>query len=178
MAFTPVFWAAQEEALIENMLAIVERDFKAAVDAFNPIEAALNPDDPGYFPDFRERALGQILGNEYPCLSIGPLRNQSSYSDGGDRLIERIELEAYIGVTDDSANSVTRRITRYVGAFNSVLYTAALRTRRDFFRNMSTQVFGLTVDLEHVYESVRTNQGRSMYFRSAGIAISITVNER
>lgn len=178
MAFEPVFWAAQEEALIENVLFIVERDFKEAIDAFNPIEAALDPEDPRYLPDFRERALGQILGNEYPCISIGPLRNTSSYSDGGDRLIERIQLEAYIGVTDDSANSVTRRITHYVGAFNAVMYRAALRNKRDFFRNMSSQVFGLAVDLEHMYESVRSNKDKSIYFRSAGIGISISVSER
>lgn len=178
MAFTPVFWAAQEEPLIENVLFIVERDFKEALDAFHPIEAALDPEDPRFLPDFRERALGQIFGNEYPCIAIGPLRNSSNYSDGGDRLIEGIELEAYIGVTDDSANSVTRRITKYVGAFNAVMYKAALKNKRDFFRNMSSQVFGLVVELEHIYESVRTNTDRSIYFRSAGIAISIKISER
>lgn len=178
MVFTPVFWAAQEEALIENVLTITERDFKAALDAFHPTEAAFEEDDPRYLPDFRERALGQILGNEYPCIAIGPLRNASSYSDAADRLIERIELEAYIGVTDDSANNVTRRITKYVGAFNAVMYRAAIKNKADFFRNMSTQTFGLVVDLEHVYDSVRTNRDKSMYFRSAGIAISISVHER
>lgn len=178
MAFEPVFWAAQEEALIDNVLAVIERDFRAALDAFHPIEAALDPEDPRYLLDFRERALGQVLGNEYPCVAIGPLRNASNYSDGGDRLIENIELEAYIGVTDDSANNVTRRITKYVGAFNAVMYRAALKNKKDFFRNMSIQTFGLAVELEHIYESVRTNRDRSIYFRSAGIAITIRVSER
>lgn len=178
MAFTPVFWAAQEEALIDNVLFIVERDFKDALDAFHPIEAALDPEDPRFLLDFRERALGQILGNEYPSIAVGPLRNVSSYSAGGDRLIEGIQLEAYIGVTDDSANSVTRRITKYVGAFNAVMYKAALKNKKDFFRNMSIQVFGLVVELEHIYESVRSNSDKSIYFRSAGIAISIKVSER
>lgn len=173
MAWTPKFQAVQEEALVANILTIVTRDFKEALDYFYPIEAALAPDDPRYLPDFRERTLGQIVKNEFPCLAIAPNRNASTPDAGDARLIEAVRIDCYIGVVDDSPANVTQRIMRYVGTFDAVLRSAR---KADYFVNMSVQAFGLVLEMEHVYGPIGTD--KVALFRGAIVQVTITVNER
>lgn len=173
MVWTPKFQAVQEEALIANILTIVERDFKEALDTFYTIEAALDESDPEFLRDFQERSLGQIVKNVFPCLAIGPNRNASTEADAADRLIEAHRLDVYVGVTDDSPANVTRRIMRYMGTLDAVLRSAR---KADYFRNMSTQVFGLVLEMEHVYGPL--GKSESSLFRGALMELTITVNER
>ena len=173
MVWTPKFQAVQEEALVANILTIVTRDFKEALDYFYPIEAALDSDDPRYLPDFRERTLGQIVKNEFPCLAIGPNRNASTSAADEGRLIETVRIDCYLGVTDDSPANVTQRIMRYVGTFDAVLRSAR---KADYFVNMSVQTFGFVLEMEHVYGPIGTD--KMALFRGAQVQVSITVNER
>lgn len=175
MSWEPAFYAVQEEGLMVNVMTIVTRDFKPALDVLYPIEAALPETNPRFLRDFQERNLGMSPGLQFPSLSVGPLSNVSSPSDGLDRLTEDMQFEARIGVTDDSFDNVTIRLSRYIGTLNAVLYTARKKTKRDFFVNMSTQIFGFNLELRHVYEPFR--DVNSQIFRSAWIGITIKVNE-
>lgn len=173
MVWIPKFQAVQEEALVANVLTIITRDFKNALDYFYPIEAALDPSDPRYLHDFRERTLGQIVKNEFPCLAIGPNRNASSPAADQGRLIEAVQIDTYIGVVDDSPANVTQRIMRYVGTVDAVLRSAR---KADYFVNMSVQTFGLVLEMEHVYGPI--GGSTPALFRGARVEVNITVNER
>lgn len=176
MPVEPKYFAVQEEGVIDNILFIVERDFKELLDIFNPIEAALPVTDPRYLLDFQERTLGQFAGLVYPAFAIGPNTSASVQSDAADQLTEAIRFSARIGVTDDSAQNVTRRIMRYAIAFEAVLRTAATKTKRDFFRNMSTQSFGFVLDeVEKFYGPIGTEN--SIFYRSVQINATIQFHE-
>lgn len=175
MVWVPAYWAVQEEALIDNILAIVTRDFKAALDTFYVTEAALPETDPRYLRDFQERSLGQIQRLVFPSLAIGPNRNASTEDADQAMLREAIRFDSWIGVTDDGDETVTRRAMRYAGTYDAVLRTAAKKNKRDFFRNMSTQVFGLVLELEHTYGPIGSED--SVHFRSVKIEGTILINE-
>ena len=173
MVWTPKFQAVQEEALIDNIIRVVQRDFKDALDTFYPTEAALPESDSRFLRDFQEHALGQIEGMVYPCFAIKPNRNASTESDGGDRLNEVHRIDIYAGVTDDSPATVTTRIMRYVCTLDAVLRSAR---KSDYFRNMSTQIFGFVLEMEHIYGPIGKTE--SSLFRGAQLDLTITVNER
>ena len=177
MVWTPALNAVQEEGVIDNILFITERDFKEALDNFHPIEAALPETDPRFLQDFQEREWGGISGNVFPALAVGPRRGASTLADAGDRLRGAIEFNAWIGVIDDSRNNVGRRITRYANAFEMVLRTAALKNKRDFFRNMSVERFGLVLDeIEHEYGPIGSKT--SVYFQSVIVSGTLIIHER
>lgn len=176
MVWVPAYNAVQEEALIDNVLAIVKRDFKEALDVFYPIEAALTDSDSRYLRDFQEHSVGQIDGIVFPALAVGPNRNASTEDADQAMLREGIRFDSWIGVTDDSNANVTRRVMRYAGTYNAVLRTSAKKNKSDWFRNMSTTVFGLVLELEHIYGPIGSED--STYFRSVKIEGTILINER
>lgn len=176
MAWEPYYNAVQEEGVIDNVKTIVKRDFKDALDVFYPIEAALLETDSRFLRDFQERSLGQVSGSVFPSLALAPNRNASTESENQDRLNEAILFDSWIGVTDDSAEHVTRRIMRYAGTYNAVLRTAAAKNKADFFRNMSTEVWGVNLELEHIYGPI--GQKQSQFFRSVVIQGTLKIFER
>lgn len=174
MPWAPTFEASQEEALVDNVLMIVERDFKLALDHYNPIEAALPTTDPRYLHDFRERTLGQIVKNDFPCLALGPNRGTSGDGPNGECLRENILVDLYIGVTDDSPANVTRRIMKYRVALDAVLRAAPIS---DYFRNMSVDAFAFVLDeINYTYGPIGTE--RVSLFRGAVMQVPIKINER
>lgn len=177
MVWTPAFNAVQEEGVIDNILFIIERDFKIALDYSFPIEAALTDSDSRYLRDFQERTWGKVRGLVYPALGVGPSRGASVLADAADRLIGAVEFTGWIGVTDDSEENVGRRVTRYANTFEIVLRTAALKTKADFRRNMSSQIFGVILDeMEHVYLPVGSRE--STYFQMVKVNGTLKLNER
>jgi hypothetical protein len=173
--WSPAYNAVQEEGLLDNILTIVARDFKEALDVLYPIEAVLPVTDPRHLLDFQERSLGQIQRLVFPSLAIGPNRNASTEDADQAMLREAIRFDSWIGVTDDSDETVTRRVTRYAGTYDMVLRTAAKKNKSDFFRNMSAKVFGLVLELEHTYGPIGTEN--SVHFRSVKIEGTILINE-
>lgn len=176
MAWEPWYQAVQEEAVVDNVRTIVARDFKQALDYFYTIEAALPTTDPRHLLDFQERTLGQVSGTVFPSLAIGPNRNASTEDDNQSRLNEAILFDSWIGVTDDTAENVTKRIMRYAGTYNAVLRTAAAKNMSDFFRNMSTEVWGVNLELEHIYGPIGKRE--SVHFRSVVIQGTLKIFER
>ncbi len=173
MVWTPRYFAVQEEGVIDNALFIIERDFKAALDVFYPIEAALDAGDPQFLEDFQERSLGQIQKLVFPCLAIGPSRNAATESDAQDRLHQAIRFDLYVGVTADSMANVTTKIMRYMGTLDAVLRSAR---KSDWKRNMSSIIFGIVLEAEHVYGSIR--EGKSVYYRDALMQATLVFNEQ
>lgn len=171
MVWAPKFQAIQEEALVANIVTIVQADFKQALDYFYSIESALPETDPRFLRDFQEHALGQIIGNVPPYFAIGPNRNASTPSADEGRLAEAVRLDLYVGVTDDSPATVTTRIMRYVGTLDAVL-RSALKAR--YFVNMATP-FGFVLEMEHIYGPI--GQKESSLFRGAQLQVEITINE-
>jgi|SRR6185369_9933483 len=173
MVWVPKYFAVQEEGVIDNALLIIERDFKEALDFFYPIQAALSSDDPQYLEDFQERELGQIQKLVFPCLAIGPNRNPLTESDAADRLKQPVRFDIYVGVTADSAANVTRKIMKYTGTLDIVLRSAR---KSDWKRNMSTIMFGVVLELEHVYGPIR--EGKSMFYRDSLMQATLSFNEQ
>jgi hypothetical protein len=173
MVWTPRYFAVQEEGVIDNALFIIERDFKVALDTFYVTEATLSPDDPQYLEDFQERSLGQIQKLVFPCLAIGPNRNAATESDARDRLSQAVRFDLYVGVTADSPANVTKKIMRYMGTLDAVLRSAL---KSDWSRNMSTIIFGIVLEAEHVYGSVRDRE--SIYYRDALMQVTLVFNEQ
>lgn len=165
MVWTPKFLAVSEEALADNLLVLITRDYKLALDYFYPgVE----------LPDFAERALGQVLGNAAPMLGIAPVRNASTSSDDAAYLKEALRVDLAIGVTDDGPDTVTRKIMRYMRVMEAVLRAG---NKDEFFGTVaSTRTFGFSIDCEHVYrQDIRTNT--SIYFRDATLQLTVEIKE-
>lgn len=174
MVWAPAYEASQEEALVANVLTIITRDFKAALDQRYPIEAVLSQDDPRYLPDFQERGLGQILGNDFPSLAIGPNRGTAGDGPNGECLRENVLIDIHIGVTDDSPSTVTERIMRYRATMDIVLRSAPMS---DYFVNMSIEAFAFVLDeIDYFYGPIGGT--RPANFRGALLQVPIKINER
>lgn len=174
MIWVPAFEASQEEYLVDNVRRIVTRDFKPALDYRYPIEAALATDDPRYLPDFREIGLGQILGNDFPSLAIGPNRGTAGDGPNGECLRENVVIDIHIGVTDDSPSTVTQRIMRYRATMDIVLRSAPIA---DYFVNMSVEAFAFVLDeIDYFYGPIGGT--RPANFRGALLQVPIKINER
>lgn len=162
MAWTPTLNSARDEDLIANLLAIIVRDFKLALDVLY-----VGQD----LPDFRERALGQIERLEFPCMAIGPRSNASSPSEGGGYLSQGFRVDIYIGVTADSTKNVTTKIMRYMTTMGEVLRAA---TKGDVFAGMAAQTFEYVLETEWEYGPIGNKE--SSIFRGAQLQATITVN--
>lgn len=173
MPWTPEFQAVQEEGLVANILTIITRDFKEALDYFYPIEAELSETDPRFLRDFQERELGQIVGNNFPSLSIGPHRGTSG-DPNGECLRQNHLIDIHIGVLDDSPQTVTQRIMRYRATMDMVLRSAPIS---DYFVNMSVEVFAFVLDeIDYFYGPIGGK--RPANFRGALLQVPIKINER
>lgn len=174
MPWTPLFEASQEEALVDNVMTIITRDFKAALDQRYPIEAVLSASDPEHLLDFQERALGQIVGINYPSLAVGPNRGTAGDGPNGECLRESVVIDIHIGVTDDSSQNVTRRIMRYRATMDAVLRAAPIS---DYFVNMSVDAFAFVLDeIDYYYGPI--GQKQTSTFRGALLQVPIKINER
>lgn len=164
MTFVPKFSAVFEEFLIDNLLVVIERDFKECLDLFYP------DDD---LPDFAERAIGQEIGNEFPLMVLAPRSNPVQSVDDGSHLIEVAKFDFYIGVIGDSPADVTRKIMRYARCGDCVTRSAS---KSDWFRNMTRDnIFGLIVDVERQYGPF--GQNKNVMFRSASLTVTVQVRE-
>jgi hypothetical protein len=173
MPWTPEFEASQEEALVDNVMTIITRDFKLALDQRYPIEAALPTTDPRYLHDFQERELGQIVGNNFPSLSVGPRSGTAGDGPNGECLRESVLIDVYIEVIDDSPQTVTRRIMKYRATMDIVLRSAPIS---DYFVNMSVDAFAFVLDEIHYYYGPIGKE--TAIFRGALLQVPIKINER
>jgi len=154
--------AVFEEPIINNTLAIIERDFKNALDYFYASDR---------LPDFKERALGQIRDLAFPTLAITPRVNDTEEAADRSHIVEACTLDIYLGVKGSSANEVTRLIMKYVRVMDAILRTA----RADFFTDMSNP-FGVVLQIRHSYGPVGSKE--TQYFRAAIVELTVNLRER
>lgn len=155
--------AVFEQPIIDNVLTIITRDFKGGLDYYYLSEN---------LPDFAERALGQVLRNQFPCLAISPRNNPVEEAADRSHLIEVAQVDIYIGVTGTGPDVVTRLIMKYVRVMNAILRSARL----DFFTGMSNP-FGVMLGFNHRYGPVG-GPTDSIYFRAAVVELTVSLRER
>lgn len=165
MAWAPKYTAEFEGRLIDNILALVTRDMKFALDYFYPADA---------LPDFAERCLSYPIGLNFPMLVIDP--SSSAIDDvEGTHLQEAVRYTLEIGVTDSDAELVTRRCMKYVRALDAVLRTGAIEA--DYFAGYTaTNVGGLSVDVSHEFGTPGVNP-KGLYFRPASLDLTVMFKE-
>lgn len=169
-AWVPKYAAVFEEQIVDNVLTLITRDMKSALDYFYWTGPDRLIED---LPDFAERSLGQEVRDEFPLLVIGPRTNPVEESDDGAQLIEAASIDLLIGVTDDGPATVTRRIMRYVRTLDAVLRSAP---KTDYFAGMnSAKVMGLVIEVEHSYGPIGANQ--SIHFRPATLNLTVKIRE-
>lgn len=151
-----------EEQIIDNCLAIIERDFGEALEYYYPSED---------YPDFDERSLGMPLKNTFPCVSLSPVSNPTDEADDRSYIAEAARIRIFVGVTADGPNAVKRKVMRYVRVMNLVLRNA----RRDFFTGMSNP-FGVVLKIEHVYDVERSDE--TVFFNAAIVDVTVSLCER
>lgn len=155
-----------EEPIILNTLAIVERDFKEALDYYFAAEG---------YPDFAERALGEVVKNEFPCLAIGPDTTTTEGAEDNSHIIEEMRFRCFMGVVGDNAADVTTKIMRYMKVFNVVIRSAY----RDLKEGLSNGFGFIVLRITHDYAPVgRDRDNASIYFRGALIEITLSLRER
>lgn len=165
MTWTASNYAVSEEAFIDNTLILITRDFKLGLDV---LYAGQN------LPDFRERTLGQVLGNEAPNLAISPVRNASTLSDDGAYLKEGLQINLTVGVIADKPDTVTRLIMKYMRTLEAVLRNGQ---KNDFFgAAINSRTWGFSLDCEHVYEQ-NIYSDASIYVRVATLQVTATIHE-
>jgi len=178
MTFVPQYSAAFEGPIIDNVITIVTRDMKGALDFFNPTEALLPSTDPAFLADFAERSIGTEHGFEFPIFVIGPEENTIAEAEDESRLGEDIKITMNIGIVDDTSEKAYRRCMKYVRALDAVLRSA---TKNDYCANMtngSNVPFGLSKEVSHFYRPLGVNDERTIYFKPATIRLALTFNER
>jgi hypothetical protein len=169
MSFTPKYSARFELPIIDNVLAIVTRDMKGALDYFYPGEN---------LPDFVERSLGTEKGLDFPILVIGPRSNPVETVDDASHLIEPQAIELKVGVVSDTADSAMRLVMKYVRALDAVLRSA---NKSDYCANMSNgngAPFGFHIDVTHTYGPLGANDNRTTYFKPASLELTVNFRER
>lgn len=176
MSWSPKYSACFEGPIIDNILTIITRDMRAALDYFNPAEASLDPSDPLYLRDFAERSIGTQKALEFPTLIIGPRTNAVETVDDDSNLIEPMVIQIDIGITDVSADAAMRRIMKYVRALDAVLRTAS---QADYLIGMASSTpFALQVEVTHNYGPLGANDNRTTYFKPASLELSLNFRER
>lgn len=155
--------AVFELPIMDNALTIIVRDFKGGLDYYYVSDA---------LPDFAERELGQIIGNQFPCLAITPRDNPIIEAADRSHLVEAARMNIYMGVTGENPTDVTRKIMKYVRVMDAILRSG----RREFSTGMSNP-FEVVLETIHEYGPVGGPQD-SVYFRGAILGLTVNLRER
>lgn len=142
MPFTePIFEEAAESGIVDKLMALVHRDFKLALDYFNPPV----PPDEG-LPDFAAMVRGDVSVFEYPLLVLGIERMVSSESISGEWLEQDLTVGAGLVVKDVSVAAVKAKAEKYVRAFKAVVRTGVLE-----LLPAQEDLMEYTLDIDHRY---------------------------
>lgn len=165
MPYTPKFEEPSESLFIDNVLAIIKRDMKSALDYFYPSDN---------LPDFVERVLGDFLSTEFPKLSIDPSENGPEQGGDGSWVGEELKVNLIVAVKDADAPTATRKLMKYMRALKSVLRTAPTSDYVTGFPPNS--IFALRVEV--VYRYLPRGQSATDSMRPAQLVLTLKFNER
>lgn len=117
-------WNAQlTEPLIDQIIAIVNRDMQSALDWVSGV--------PGSLPAFIEYDLERVPIKNFPTLLLTP-DMESFDEESTDIVRQSIRISGAIAVTHQVPNLLARLLQRYFRAFYAVLRTSWLRTSGDW----------------------------------------------
>jgi hypothetical protein len=164
MAFTvPKYEEIFETIVADNILAIVARDMKLALDYFYLADA---------LPDFQQRTLGQFVSLSFPALAIEP--NNNTTSDEGAHADEELKMDLFLAVQDSSAATVTRNLFKYVRALKAILRAASSGD----YTTGSTKVTAVSIEINSDYGLIGKNADTNEYMRPAHLDLTIKFTER
>lgn len=161
----PRFEEASESLLIDNILAIIKRDLKLALDYYYAADL---------LPDLVERALGSFQSTDYPKLAIDPNRNEPDESADASWIEEGLRINIFLAVTAADAPAVTRKLMKYLRALKSILRTAP---SSDYLTGFpSGSIFAPVLKLSYIYWPIAKDD--TQYMRVVQVDLLIKFNER
>src|SRR5215831_11732591 len=147
MPFSPKYLEQFESVAVDNILMVVQRDFKNALDAFYPSDN---------LPDFAQRTVGNIFQLALPAFAVEPA---SGGADEGEQYEQQpLKLNLYLAVEQADPTNAVRQAVKYTRTIRSVLKTCALS---DFTTGLSpNNVFSIVRELTWQYgqPAKKTNQ--------------------
>lgn len=140
MAFTvPRFEEKGESEIIDNLLAVVHRDMKLALDYFYAADL---------LPDFAVMTQEEDTLFTYPLLILGLERMESPEHVSGEYLVQDLVVGAGLVVKDSSIKAVKIKAPKYVRAFKAVVRAAE---HTDLFPSNDADFLDHVVDINHRY---------------------------
>jgi hypothetical protein len=166
VVYTPRFEEAADSLILDNVMAIVKRDMKAALDHYYLSDS---------LPDFTERTLGRIFNLSFPTFSIDPDRHGSEESaDGSYVEVDGYRANIFFAVQDADGPTATRLAQKYTRAMKSILRNAS---RADYLTGFPTaSMLPLTVKLVTEYGLIEKQTDG--YVKPVNIELTLNFNER
>lgn len=166
MPFEPRYTEATETQIVDNLMAVTERDMKPALDHFYAADQ---------LPKFAIMTDGEPSAFKYPLLVLGVQRvisKESTQIDEGDLLDQVITVAAGLVVHSTVSLKVVRATARkYIRAFKSVVRSASVGDLfPDTARDLNHQI-----DIDHRYLRHATNE--TGFVQAVEIEIKFTLGE-
>ncbi len=114
MSWSSTYQAQFSEQLVDQLLAIVQRDQRAALDWVG-----------GGLADFQTYMTSPILQPQYPCLLIAPVEDLFDPESQAGSLHYSSTIEVEIGVAHQDVRIVGRTLQRYIRAVDAIVHTLA-----------------------------------------------------
>lgn len=166
-AYTPRFEEIFESVVLDNILAIVARDFKGALDYYYATED---------LPDFAQKTLGNFIRLALPALAIEPSRGGGDESADGSHEGEQLKVTLYLAVEDADPTETVRKLVKYSRTLRAVLKTA---TTADFIANVpANKVFALSRELSWQYGQISKNADSGTWMKPATFELVLKYSER
>lgn len=147
--------------IIDNALAIVERDFGEALSYYGFT---------GYI-DFQERSRGMVKGNVYPCLAVTPGDVNTEQAADNSHTLVSADFDSYIGVVGKDDEEVSTLIQNYVGVLDAVYRTAEY----ELVTGISNP-FEVWANLRHEYGPRGSDE--TTIFRAALVRTTVNFRQR
>ena len=161
MPFAPVFEEVAESEIVEKIMAVVERDMKAALDNWYA------SDD---LPVFVVMTEGDQDEFRYPLLTLVVQEMASDESISGEYLDQELRVGAAIAVSDVTIKDVRHKAKKYVRAFKAVLRAGVLELLPAASRYTS-----YTISFRHRY--FKHGTAGVLFTQAVEIAIQIKFGE-
>jgi hypothetical protein len=174
------FSIAAEGLIVDNVLAIIKRDLKLALDALYTTEAGYLSTDPRYLKDLENRTFGDFMRLAFPALVADLVDGEDEESDDGSRDDETIRIELLLAVTDTDGANVTRRLAKYVRALRVILMSAPWT---DYLAGIDpTKIMGpVIVKISRKYLPIGKGKDATEslgYMRACELTLSLSFSER
>lgn len=156
MPFVSRFQEIGESEFIENLMALFDRDFKAALDWFNldtpthttrygvPNNVGATGQD---LPDFAVKTDGDVDVFSYPLLVLGVERMSSLETDDGFYLNQDLRIGVGLVVKDTTLKAARTKARKYIRALKAVVRSASAVD----LLPPTSQVLNHTIDIDHRY---------------------------